>query len=290
MTTRSELRAKERTKSSEEPAQSVPAESQSFPKAKHYFRFRIVGTFFLTLLTLMMLINSTILNRDFAKHQIESSSLESLMLDQVNSSLTQYGISTSVLSKNETDKIISQAIDQVYSGEKINLDLSPVLANVNSSVNDQLAQYGLSTSMLPAGGTSSITSNVNSAVNSQLNTPVVAQVTTGIRIAKVVVNLILFASLAMLVILIMKAGWQKHLLASFSWISLLTLLVFNLLVTGIKVVVSQSGAQFPDLSPFITQVVEAVQQRGMTYSLLLGGLAIILFVIRAAKRFWQPRH
>src|SRR5699024_11994507 len=80
------------------------------------------------------------------------------MLNQVNSSLIQYGISTSVLKKSDTDKLINQAIDQVYAGEKINLDLSPIVNNVGTSVNSQLAQYGLSTSMLPAGSSSAIRS------------------------------------------------------------------------------------------------------------------------------------
>ena len=84
----------------------------------------------MTLLGLALLVNSTLLNVNFVKEEVTSSSLESVMLSQVNSGLTQYGISTSVLKKSDTDKLINQAIEQIYAGEKINLDLSSVVNSV----------------------------------------------------------------------------------------------------------------------------------------------------------------
>lgn len=139
MTTRSELRA-QRQEKVEKPIEETPKKRQ--------FLYCLWGVICVTLLGLTLLINSTLLNVNFVKEEVTSSSLESVMLGQVNSSLTQYGISTSVLKKSDTDKLINQAIDQVYAGEKINLDLSPIVNNVGTSVNSQLAQYGLSTSML----------------------------------------------------------------------------------------------------------------------------------------------
>lgn len=175
MTTRSELRA-QRQEKVEKPIEETPK--------KHHFLYCLWGIICVTLLGLALLVNSTLLNVNFVKEEVTSSSLESVMLSQVNSGLTQYGISTSVLKKSDTDKLINQAIEQIYAGEKINLDLSSVVNSVNSSVNSQLAQYGLSTSMLPAGSSSAIAGNINSMVNIQLNTPEVAQLINGIKLLK----------------------------------------------------------------------------------------------------------
>lgn len=283
MTTRSELRAHQRE-------EEDPSIDPTPVKHQHHLMFRLWGTLLLTLLLLAVLLNSTLLSKNFVKHEITTSSLETVMLDQVNSSLTQYGISTSVLQKSETDKLVNQAVDQVYAGEKINLDLSPVVNNVGSAVNSELAQYGISSSMLPAQSTATVTANVNSAVNKQLNTPAVAQLTTGIKVARVVVNIVLLVSLVLLVVMIVKSIWQHHLISSFSWVSFLSLLLFAVVVNSIRVVATQMGAQFSDASPFISQFADDFQQRGMTYVYLLAVVAIILFGWRIVKRIWQPHR
>lgn len=286
MTTRSELRAQERAQ--EGPA--VKKQPGEAVKQGHHIRFRVWGMILLTVLMLMMLIDTTLLNKNFVKQEIDNSSLESVMLAQVNSTLTSYGIPTSVLQKSTTNKIINQAVDQVYSGQKINLDLSPVVGSVDSSVNSELSQFGVSTSMLPAGSVSAATGDINAAVNKQLNTSAVAELTSGIQIAKVVVNVVLLANLVFLLIMLLKSLWQHHLVASFSWIFLSTAVLFTLIVNAIRAVASQAGSQVPDISPFIAQVAEDFQQRGMTYTFFLTGLAIILFGIRLIKRIWRPNQ
>jgi membrane-anchored glycerophosphoryl diester phosphodiesterase (GDPDase) len=114
VTTRSELRAQRQ----EKVEKSVEKSIEETPKKRH-FLYCLWGVICVTLLGLTLLINSTLLNVNFVKEEVTSSSLESVMLNQVNSSLTQYGISTSVLKKSDTDKLINQAIDQVYAGEKL---------------------------------------------------------------------------------------------------------------------------------------------------------------------------
>ncbi|MBB1079845.1 hypothetical protein H5S09_08245 [Limosilactobacillus sp. STM2_1] len=283
MTTRSELRAQR-----EEAIQATSAEQNNHPQ--HHIIFRLWGIICLILMLLSILLNSTLLNASFVKDEITNSSLESLMLNQINSSLTQYGISTSVLKKSDTDKLITQAVDQVYAGEKINLDLSTVVNSVNDSVNSQLAQYGLSTSMLPANGSSAITSNINSMVNSQLNTPEVTQVISEIKLAKGIANAVLVISLLSLIILIIKGIWQHHVLSSFSWICLIGGILYTGVLMAIHGIAIQVGQQQPDLSPFIVQVADAFQQRGFNYSLLTIGFGIVLFILQFGKRRWQERR
>lgn len=287
MTTRSELRAQ---RQQEEQAAQTEAPVVEPTPPRHHLLFRLWGIICLTILLLVLVLNSTLLSANFMKKEITSSSLESVMLSEVNSSLTQYGISTSVLKKSETDKLITQAVDQVYAGEKINLDLSSVVSSVNSSVDSQLSQYGLSTSMLPAGSTSAVTGNINAAVNSQLNTPAVTQLITGIKVAKTVNNLLLIVSLAGLLIMLVLALWRHHLLASFSWICLLAAILFAGIMAALHGLAIQIGQQQADLSPFIAQIADAVQQRGFSEALMIGGLAICLFIFRIGMRIWQSRH
>ncbi len=281
MTTRSELRA-QRQEKIEKPIEETPK--------KHHFLYCLWGIICVTLLGLALLVNSTLLNVNFVKEEVTSSSLESVMLSQVNSGLTQYGISTSVLKKSDTDKLINQAIEQIYAGEKINLDLSSVVNSVNSSVNSQLAQYGLSTSMLPAGSSSTIAGNINSMVNIQLNTPEVAQLINGIKIAKTVVNIILVISIISLVILILKGLWQHHLIGSFRWICLWGTVLYTGIVMTIHAIALQMGAGQPDISPFISQVANDFQQTGFHGSMMLIVISIVLFILQFVKRKWQPRQ
>ena len=282
MTTRSELRRRQRQEKVE---QSIEVTSQ-----KHHFLYCLWGVICVTLLGLALLVNSTLLNVNFIKKEVTSSSLESVILSQVNSSLTQYGISTSVLQKSDTDKLINQAIDQIYAGEKIKLDLSPVVNSVNSSVNSQLAQYGLSTSMLPAGSSSAITSNINSMVNSQLNTPEVAQLINGIKIAKTITNFILAISIIGLIVLILKGLWRRHLISSFRWICLWGTILYTGTVMAIHALALQIGEGQPDLSPFISQVANDFQQTGFHISMIIIVVSIVLFILQFVKRKWRPRQ
>lgn len=161
---------------------------------------------------------------------------------------------------------------------------------MNSSVNSQLAQYGLSTSMLPAGSSSAIAGNINSMVNIQLNTPEVAQLINGIKIAKTVVNIILVISIISLVILILKGLWQHHLIGSFRWICLWGTVLYTGIVMTIHAIALQMGAGQPDISPFISQVANDFQQTGFHGSMMLIVISIVLFILQFAKRKWQPRQ
>lgn len=281
MTTRSELRAQRQG--------HLKTTIEETPK-RHYFLYCLWGVLSVILLGLALLVNSTLLNVDFVKKEVTSSSLESVMLNQVNSSLTQYGISTSVLKKSATDKLIDQAVDQIYAGENINLDLTPVINSVNSSVNSQLAQYGLSTSMLPSGSSSAITGNINSMVNNQLNTSEVTQLIDGIKIAKTVTNVILMISILSLGVLIIKGIWQHHLIGSFRWICLWGTVFYTGIIMAFHAAAIQISESQSDLSPFISQIANDFQQIGFRSSIIMIVISIVLFILQFVKLKWQPRQ
>ena len=74
MTTRSELRA-QRQEKVEKPIEETPK--------KRHFLYCLWGVICVTLFGLTLLINSTLLNVNFVKEEVTSSSLESVMLTVV---------------------------------------------------------------------------------------------------------------------------------------------------------------------------------------------------------------
>lgn len=280
MTTRQELRQQQATDSKQKLPSNEP----------RHLAFRWWSGLILAITLLLTLFNSTLLNPRFVKHEITDSALESLILNQVNSELTQYGISTSTLKKSTTNKLVNQAVDQVYAGKKIQLDFSPVLNNVNSAVNSQLSQYGLSTAMFSQGSSATITNTINSSINDQLNTTEVTQLINGIRVAKLVVKTLLVVNLVLLLVMLLKSIWRQQLLVSWSWGCLVGLIIYSLLIAGIKTIAVQLGSFNSDLSPFISQVAGDFLKIGIRYSLGLAIVAVLLFLGRFLKSWWQVRR
>lgn len=280
MTTRQELRQQ----------QSIEAKQNLPSHEPRHLALRWWSGLVLALTLLLLLVNSTLLNPRFVKHEITNSELESLMLNQVNSELTQYGISTSTLKKSTTDKLVDQAVDQVYAGKKIQLDFSPLLNNVNSAVNSQLSQYGLSTAMFSQGSSATIANTINSNVNAQLNTAEVTQLIDGIQVAKLVVKILLVINLLLLLVMLLKSIWRQQLLVTWSWGGLVGLIIYSLLILGIKTLAVQLGSFNSDLSPFISQVAGDFLKTGIHYSLVLAIVVVLLFLGRLLKSWWQVRR
>lgn len=279
MTTRQELRQQQSTDT-----------QQQLPSNEHrHLALRWWSGLILALTLLLVLFNGTLLNPRFAKHEITDSTLESSMLNQVNGELTQYGISTSALKKSTTDKLVGQAVDQVYAGEKIQLDFSPLLDNVNSAVNSQLSQYGLSTALLPQESSATIANTVNSNINAQLNTTEVTQLIHGIQVAKLVVKILLVVNLILLLVMLLKSLWRQQLLINWSWGCLVGLIIYSALIVGIKTLAVQWGSADSDLSPFVSQIASDFLGIGFHYSVGLAVVTALLFGGRLLKSWWQLR-
>jgi hypothetical protein len=253
------------------------------PVKRRHPAFIIWGTVLLTLLTLSMILNQTILNARFAVHEITTSNLSTTLMDNVNQGLSQYGISSNVISSSESNKLIKQAVNQVYSGKEINLNLQSEVNNVGDSVSQAAAKYGISAS-IPSSVTSEAGSNISNAVNSQLNTPQVKQLTNGITIAKTVDHIVMIGSLIGLIVMAIMALPGRHLLGSFSWIGLWGTIIVYALILGLSAIISQVGAQFPDYSTFTAQLATDFQSQAQNIWIVLLIITIILFLVRIGGR------
>ena len=277
METRSAIRRKQQEKLS------------SSSEKPHRHPLTIVwGTILVVLLMLSLMLNQTLLNARFVNHEISRSNLSSTLMETVNSNLSQYGISTTALSDKEANKLVTQAVDQVYSGKEINLNLQPVINNVGNSASQTAARYGIS-----AEGTNSMTSDVSdevaSAINSQLNTSQVKQFTSMISIAKTVDHVVALISAIGLGIMILVAVLRKYFIRSFSWVGLWSSLITYVLILGLGALINQIGSNYPDFSSFTAQLGTDFHSQAIGSWLVLLIFTVILFGWRIVRGVLKRR-
>lgn len=277
METRSAIRRKQQEKLS------------SSSEKPHRHPLTIVwGTILVVLLMLSLMLNQTLLNVRFVNHEISRSNLSSTLMETVNSNLSQYGISTTALSDKEANKLVTQAVDQVYSGKEINLNLQPVINNVGNSASQTAARYGISAEVTNSM-TSDVSDEVASAINSQLNTSQVKQFTSMISIAKTVDHVVALISAIGLGIMILVAVLRKYFIRSFSWVGLWSSLITYVLILGLGALINQIGSNYPDFSSFTAQLGTDFHSQAIGSWLVLLIFTVILFGWRIVRGVLKRR-
>ena len=277
METRSAIRRKQQEKLS------------SSSEKPHRHPLTIVwGTILVVLLMLSLMLNQTLLNARFVNHEISRSNLSSTLMETVNSNLSQYGISTTALSDKEANKLVTQAVYQVYSGKEINLNLQPVINNVGNSASQTAARYGISAEVTNSM-TSDVSDEVASAINSQLNTSQVKQFTSMISIAKTVHPAVALISAIGLGIMILVAVLRKYFIRSFSWVGLWSSLITYVLILGLGALINQIGSNYPDFSSFTAQLGTDFHSQAIGSWLVLLIFTVILFGWRIVRGVLKRR-
>lgn len=277
METRSAIRRKQQEKLS------------SSSEKPHRHPLTIVwGTILVVLLMLSLMLNQTLLNARFVNHEISRSNLSSTLMETVNSNLSQYGISTTALSDKEANKLVTQAVDQVYSGKEINLNLQPVINNVGNSASQTAARYGISAEVTNSM-TSDVSDEVASAINSQLNTSQVKQFTSMISIAKTVDHVVALISAIGLGIMILVAVLRKYFIRSFLWVGLWSSLITYVLILGLGALINQIGSNYPDFSSFTAQLGTDFHSQAIGSWLVLLIFTVILFGWRIVRGVLKRR-
>lgn len=277
METRSAIRCKQQEKLS------------SSSEKPHRHPLTIVwGTILVVLLMLSLMLNQTLLNARFVNHEISRSNLSSTLMETVNSNLSQYGISTTALSDKEANKLVTQAVYQVYSGKEINLNLQPVINNVGNSASQTAARYGISAEVTNSM-TSDVSDEVASAINSQLNTSQVKQFTSMISIAKTVDYAVALISAIGLGIMILVAVLRKYFIRSFSWVGLWSSLITYVLILGLGALINQIGSNYPDFSSFTAQLGTDFHSQAIGSWLVLLIFTVILFGWRIVRGVLKRR-
>lgn len=279
MTTRSEIRAQR--EAAEKENQSPVADPEPVVERSHHF-FNFWGTICLILFVLSTVLNATILSPRFVLHEVRNSVVETTITDQVNGALERYGVPTSILTDKNTGRLLNQAVNQVYAGKNIHLDLSRVTQRAGAAADSQLAQYGLAG--VGSAASSALSQNVNSVVNSQLNTPAVENLANGIHLAKVVVNAIFMVTGIGLVALAILAIFGRHFAQSFSRMGIWTVVVDGALCGLVGKLAPQLAADQPDYTAFVAQLSTDFMRTAFTTIGLVLVVTIILLIWRIVGR------
>ncbi len=279
MTTRSEIRAQR--EAAEKENQSPVADPEPVVERSHHF-FNFWGTICLILFVLSTVLNATILSPRFVLHEVRNSVVETTITDQVNGALERYGVPTSILTDKDTGRLLNQAVNQVYAGKNIHLDLSRVTQRAGAAADSQLAQYGLAG--VGSAASSALSQNVNSVVNSQLNTPAVENLANGIHLAKVVVNAIFMVTGIGLVALAILAIFGRHFAQSFSRMGIWTVVVDGALCGLVGKLAPQLAADQPDYTAFVAQLSTDFMRTAFTTIGLVLVVTIILLIWRIVGR------
>lgn len=250
----------------------------------HHFWTSFLGVLLTLIIAVGLLLNATVLNADFAADELADSPISTQLKEQVNSSLSEYGVSGSLLTTKETKRLVKQAVKQVYAGKNIKLDLTNIEKRLQSKVDDELGAYGLSTSMLPDSATSQFNSQLTNQVNQKLNTSEVQTAAKTITTIKTVVNVMLIISGIALAVLMVWSLFTHCFLQIFSWSTTWTAALYFGLVWLIKLGIAQAAQTEPDYASTIVKIGNDVLIKGWQMAWLLLILALVWWLWRGILR------
>lgn len=250
----------------------------------HHFWASFLGVLLTLIIAVGLLLNATVLNADFAADELADSPISTQLKEQVNSSLSEYGVSGSLLTTKETKRLVKQAVKQVYAGKNIKLDLTNIEKRLQSKVDDELGAYGLSTSMLPDSATSQFNSQLTNQVNQKLNTSEVQTAAKTITTIKTVVNVMLIISGIALAVLMVWSLFTHCFLQIFSWSTTWTAALYFGLVWLIKLGIAQAAQTEPDYASTIVKIGNDVLIKGWQMAWLLLILALVWWLWRGILR------
>lgn len=235
-----------------------------------------------------VLANGTVLNKSFAKKELTNSTLTSSLQNTVNQSVSQSGYTGTVVSTKEANQLIEQVIDDVYEGREINVDLSGIESSMVSQASQQLTQaLGISVNLNNSSVVNAIENQVTQQVNQELNTSQLQEVTSAIKIGKLVTNVMLVISSVVLLLCLVIAVFFKT--VSFpitigdamAWVSVL-------FAGGLLAPSFYQGSLTTDtsLNPLITQVETDVINKGWSLLIIPASLFICCLMVRVWRRIW----
>lgn len=251
----------------------------------HHFGATFLGILLTMVMAIAILLNATVLDADFAADELADSPISTQLQEEVNGSLSEYGVSGSLLTTKETHRLVRQAVKQVYAGKSIKLDLTNVEKRLQSKVDDELGSYGLSTSLLPSSATSEFNQQLTNQVNQKLNTDEVQTAAKTITTVKTVVNVLLAISGVALAVLIVWSLFKHCFLAVFAWSAGL----YFGFVWLIKLGINQAAQEQPDYASTIATIGNDVLTRGWRIAWLLLALALVGWLLRGGLRIVR-RH
>lgn len=213
----------------------------------------IFDAIIITMLFASLILSQTLLSERFAKHEVANSTLSSVMVNLVSQNLSQYGIPTSQIPESQVNKLLKEAVGDVYEGKAIDLDLEPILTSAESTITKQAAQYGIAAT-LESDTLQSANKTASDTLNSQLNTSQVSAFITGLSVAKTVNWIVLIISGVITGLIIIRSILKRQIFAKFFWVGLISVILVYLLIIGVVTGITEAGSSYSDFASFTSQL------------------------------------
>lgn len=271
MTTRQEIRRQQQA--------AAPRENNQPRRLRQPMRV-FWGVIALTLLGVALLFNQTVLNRHFAEQEIQRSNVAATVNNNLNEVAGKYGINDGALDEGTTNKLLKQAVDQIYAGKQLDLDFSSAIKNSTNGVSPSVDGIQIPKGLLSSSIGSEATAGISSSLNQQINTPEVQRFTSILQIWKNVNNIIMIISAIILVVVLVvliigRASW-----GSFMRLVGIPAVLLAIITWLIKTGIVSVGRSFPDYSALLVQVANDIAAVGFHYCLALAVVIILLIVIK----------
>ena len=251
---------------------------QSNNTPKHWLT-TVLGIIAAVVLFVCALAQTTVLNEQYMTNQIVSSTVSDQIQNDINSSLSSYGIDTQVINTKQTRKILKQVVHQVYEGKSIHINIEDVMNNDESKLGNTLSSYGVPSALISQLPTGSVNEQISSVVNNRLNNSEIQQLETGIKIARVVTFAGLIISVAILLLIVTRNLFTKTIIRDFRWITLLSSGIFALLLMATKKIIQEYSSDMASFANVIHNISENVLSIGWQMVMVDIGLSIVLFII-----------
>lgn len=251
---------------------------QSNNTPKHWLT-TVLGIIAAVVLFVCALAQTTVLNEQYMTNQIVSSTVSDQIQNDINSSLSSYGIDTQVINTKQTRKILKQVVHQVYEGKSIHINIEDVMNNDESKLGNTLSSYGVPSALISQLPTGSVNEQISSVVNNRLNNSEIQQLETSIKIARVVTFAGLIISVAILLLIVIRNLFSKTIIRDFRWITLLSSGIFALLLMATKKIIQGYSSDMASFANVIHNISENVLSIGWQMVMVDIGLSIVLFII-----------
>lgn len=225
----------------------------SYPKKRLNPLAIVFDAIIITFLFASLILSHTLLSERFAKNEVANSTLSSVMVNLVSQNLSQYGIPTSQIPESQVNKLLKEAVGDIYEGKSIELNLEPILMSTESTITKQAAQYGINATV-ESDTLQSANKTASDTLNSQLNTPQVSAFITGLGVAKTINWIVLIVSGIITGLIIIRSILKRQIFAKFFWICLISSIIVYILIIGLVTGLTEVGSSYSDFVSFTSQL------------------------------------
>ncbi|QLL70382.1 hypothetical protein [Lactobacillus sp. 3B(2020)] len=228
--------------------------------------------------------HQTVLNESKAEATLTNTTVLSTVQSELNSGLTQYGLSD-LVTTSDTKSILHQLVTEVYGNQKLSLDLSSITERVSNEANSSLSVYGV---QIPSQLTNGVAGTVNTAINNQLNTSQLQNFEQGLQVAKFVDWAIMIFTGLWLGLLAIRELKNHSLRRYLSVVSLLSGILMFILVAGVNGYLKTLNFSNAIANSILTATTNTVTHTGQLIALIavIIGLSFLVlnFIFRRRQR------